>query len=368
MFPSRKRGVLRSIGKNYMYRQSPSDVGYNSSAEPVTTTTTSSATLPPQTIIKVRLLVCLYDDSNAEHVESIRPFVRPDVEYLPLNMSTPIYNLQAEVKMTLWRLLNSTSYPSTVVKRLSHVGFIVYPLLSFDELECFINNIIPTVRAYFSFTSGQTMMPCTIFTILPTDATFMAKLAVVNETLKIAPLAICLSSQECSSICSQCSEISSNARNQFFLSGTTFDMLVNLANIVEQLERKLICLGNLKGLMVSNKMQNIFNRMLYIEDRYRKLQGNIMTETCYDGMLSEIEHIESKIRDVSMQIPLSYTEGYELINKLTDTTNMPPQTSCSNACRDTSNPSVPAQSAGPALESTDIITAASLSAESRGTN
>lgn len=341
MFSS--RFSTRGVGRNtyYMYRTPPSNIGYNVGA------TSNPAPPPPPpdvsggcaiTATRERVLLCLHDDHNNEHVTFVKSVLRSDVHFQTLNLSAPIHRLHSELKLMLWRMFSTTACASSFTtaisapRKLGFVGVLLYPLITFDEMECALNNVLPTLRGYYCFAPGQIRMPVTLFTLVPMDACFATKLAALEETVKATFKVVCLGGDACETSCNSCSSVRLELKHQFFVPNCTFEHAMDLTSLVEQLERKLVCLGNVKGLLVSNKMQNIFNRMLYIEDKYRRLQHNLMSETCHEGMLGEIEHIEAKIKDISMNIPLSYTDGHELIGKLMCSTQVSTATAPAPPC------------------------------------
>jgi hypothetical protein len=269
--------------------------------------------LPGQTVDHFDLLLNLFDYENYDHVDYIRSAKQPPVVLHELDVSLPLYRIQNEIKMLLWSQCQ-TNVPNRV-KRIRKIGIVVYPLMTQDELECILTTVVPLLRSYYCFPRNVSTIEIVIFTITHADASLPPRLALIGQQLTATFRLVGLTGAQCAT-CPECTTNQTNMLSVFFTESASVDRTTNLVNLVQRLERKLMCMGNIKGLIVSSKMQGIFNRMQYIEEKYRTLQHHLMTDTTYDGMLSDIDHIESKIKEVAVQIPLSYIEGNNLLNKI----------------------------------------------------
>lgn len=279
---------------------------------------------PGQAVEHVNLLFTLYDIENSDHVEYIRSVRRQNIFSHELDVSLPLYKIQNEMKMLLWSLSGDCPagggqiVPMTqprITRRIKKIGIVIYPLMTQDELDCILQTVVPMLRSYVCFQTGESLMDIVLFTITPPDASLLPRLTVLGQSLSARFKVVGLAGNTCSS-CESCVDSQKQLMNIFFTDTVSIEGTVNLMKLVQKLENKLMCMGNVKGLIVSSKMQSIFNRMQYIEEKYRNLQHHLMTETTYDGMLTDIDHIESKIKEVAVQIPLSYLEGNNLLQKI----------------------------------------------------
>lgn len=331
------KGVTSGRFKFYIYRQAPPDKFSQAQQSPSFTPlpgegNTESYICEGDTSNNIQLetiCFCLYDYDNNEHIEYINNILKDNVHLHSVDAMFPLYKLQNDIKMFLWSLLNNCS-PNTQYaitgsqipgvqsssKRIRNIGFVVYPLMGQDELECILRAIIPLIRPYYCFKSNETVINVTLFVFVPPDASLYPRLVVIGQSLNTNITVTCISGQNACISCADCKNKYDAMVSLFFKEPVAIENTINLAKLVQKLEHKLMCMGNIKGLIVSSKMQNIFNRMQYIEEKYRNLQHHLMTDTTYDGMLSDIEHIESKIKEVAVQIPLSYIEGNNMVHKI----------------------------------------------------
>jgi hypothetical protein len=288
------------------------------------------------TVIPETLMCCLYDQENAEQVDFVKTVALPQVRLHNVDVTLPLYKVQNDAKMMLWSVFNPASgspgaTPPLTVRRVLHVAFVLYPMITQDELECILRSVVPLVRPYYCFGSGaaaSTAMEVTLFSLIPVDASLYPRLGVLGQLLDARFTVVCLAGEPCHA-CPTCTSLQAAVRARYFQEPLPLDQSLNFAKLVAKLENRLLCMGNIKGLIVSSKMQSIFNRMQYIEEKYRGLQHHLMTDTAYEGMLTDIEHIESRIKDVAVQIPLSYIEGNNLLHKIV--TYRPPPAQASGA-------------------------------------
>lgn len=292
---------------------------------------------PGSNVIHESILLCLFDSDNIEQIDFIKSVSKHGINLYNVDVTLPLYKIQNDVKMLMWSIFNNCeqgaarhNHQSATIKRIKHISFVIYPLITQDELECIIRTIIPIIRPYYCFASGNTMIDIVLFSLIPVDASLHPRLNVLGQVLDVRFTIICMAGDPCAT-CPSCVKQHSEVKSAFFIDPIPLEQTINFAKMVHKLEHRLLCMGNLKGLIVSNKMQSIFNRMQYIEEKYRNLQHHLMTDTTYDGMLNDIEHIETKIKDVAVQIPLSYIEANNLLHKIV-TYKPPAHLSPSDAC------------------------------------
>lgn len=275
------------------------------------------------------LLVCLYDNENKEQVDFVKTAVNPGVHLHSVDVQLPLYKLQNDTKMLMWSILgecpplqpgpDAAAAPRRAApkKRIRDIAVVLYPLITHDELECILRTVVPVVRPYYCFSKDDTVLEVSLLSFIPLDASLQPRLAVLGQMLDARfPVTYLAGGDACAS-CKACVDKAGETIARYMAQPLLrTDLALNLTKLVQKLERKLLCMGNVKGLIVSSKMHNIFNRMQYIEEKYRNMQHHLMTDTTYDGMLTDIEHIESKIKEVAVQLPLSYVEGNNLLHKI----------------------------------------------------
>lgn len=315
---------MQSFGANrtryIMYRTAPTSWGYNSSAETNTNGQSPPPPPPSTTYDTVTLLITLkHNPDHMEHVDFISTVLRSNVGNFDLDMNSSLTNIRADTRINLWRHLGHT-------KKIKDLGLFLHPFFTTDEFILLIETICPVLKQNYHITESENKMKVTCFSIFPTDTELLQRLALYNQSNNTEISILCMEQLfvfggSCMGpLCNECTLHRHRLLSLFFDTDKLFQnpsgMTTDYCKLVTDLEKKLLSLGHLKTIMVTTKMQSIYNRMSYIEEKYKHMQHNLLTDGCYDGMLNDIEHLENMIRNIAVQIPVTYMEGRAILQRL----------------------------------------------------